>query len=485
MQWLIWAVGVLLQVCILTVGEPGDGIEMMALDKFPKEKISHHFGCKESQEFATNCACHIKCDDATCANARSICKKYSGLGCKYMLTRKVRGRKLATLKRVAVNNESAAYDVSIYPKTDTALQAYPNYARYASRRGELNGQKSPTGTKLGELVSEAGKKGEEVMDALMSGSKKAASNSLWKSLLREAQGSTSKTNYCGNLASRDEEWKKKFLEYGISLVALSYRSPMSLVNSMRTWKKSGLLDMVQEKKIILNDPLPQDIAIALEHDFQIIEPNDISGVKTSKDNVVTIGAGFYYALQHSPNSEYLLFLENDFKIDTEMGREDIMSQLVAAAGMLERGAQIVRLQSRKAKGCGTFKECGHAFRPSSHEGGLDRKRNWYSFYCPNYNGTQPYVDNCLDVAGGFRCFTSWDSNWSVNAIFVKRSTFMNKKYQTPRGQQTIPEVGLQNNKVNDGFERQMGFGYNWMNWKVPVCLAMEGLFIHYEIETGA
>ena len=48
----------------------------------------------------------------------------------------------------------------------------------------------------------------------------------------------------------DEEWRKKFLEYGISLVALSYRSPMSLVNSMRTWKKSGLLDMVQEKKIL-------------------------------------------------------------------------------------------------------------------------------------------------------------------------------------------------------------------------------------------
>lgn len=486
--WISLIVLALYQLqCLILVAGQNDGIEMMALDQFPKEKISHHFGCPESEQFATNCACHIKCTDPSCSNARAICLKYKeSHGCRYMLTRKVAGRKLATLKRVPMGNESMAYDVSMYPKTSTALKEYPNYARYTSRKQAINGGKKPTGPTLGALVKDAGDKGKEVIDAFMGGKMSAAPTSFWKSLLNKGGKKTdSSNNFCSDTSARSEEWKNTFLDYGISLVALSYRSPMSLVNSVRTWKQSGLLDMVHEKKMILNDPLPQDIAIALENDFDIIEPNDIPNVKKSKDNVLTIGAGFYYALEQSPHSEYVLFLENDFKIDTEMGREDIMSQLVAAAGMLERGAEIVRLQSRKAKGCGTFKECGHAFRPSPNAGGPDRKRNWYSFYCPDFHGTEPYVDNCLDVAGGFRCFTSWDSNWSVNAILVKRSTFMKKKYDTPHGKQTIPEIGLKNHQINDGFERQMGFGYNWMNWKVPMCIAMEGLFVHSEIETGA
>jgi hypothetical protein len=49
----------------------------------------------------------------------------------------------------------------------------------------------------------------------------------------------------------------------------------TLVNSMRSWKNSGLLDFVYEKVIILNDPLPQETAIALEFGFRIVEPKDV------------------------------------------------------------------------------------------------------------------------------------------------------------------------------------------------------------------
>ena len=138
--------------------------------------------------------------------------------------------------------------------------------------------------------------------------------------------------------------------------------------------------MVHEKKIILNDPLPQDIAIALEHDFDIIEPNDIPNVKKSKENVLTIGAGFYYALEQSPHSEYA-FPEGDFKIDTAMGKDDIMSQLVAATGMLERSrdcsstvAQTKVVAPQRMWPC---------FPPSPTAGGPDRKP-YGTLLCPNY-----------------------------------------------------------------------------------------------------
>ena len=132
--------------CPLVAGQPKDGIEMMALDQFPKDRISHHFGCPESEQFATNCACHIKCNDPSCSNARAICLKYKeSHGCRYMLTRKVAGRKLATLKRVPMGNESMAYDVSMYPKTGAALKEYPNYTRYSSRKQAIGGGKKPPG----------------------------------------------------------------------------------------------------------------------------------------------------------------------------------------------------------------------------------------------------------------------------------------------------------------------------------------------------
>lgn len=55
----------------------------------------------------------------------------------------------------------------------------------------------------------------------------------------------------------------------------------TLVNSMRSWKQSGLLDMVNEKIIILNDPIPEEYAIALEFGFKVIEPKNVPNGKVS------------------------------------------------------------------------------------------------------------------------------------------------------------------------------------------------------------
>ncbi len=437
------------------------------LDAFPKDKISRHFGCAESEQFATNCACHIKCRGRDCRNAKEICVKYQqSHGCKYVLTRGPPEKMLATLKRVPTEKELAVYDISKYPDSKEDLESSDLWKSYTVR---MNTKKLGKGTRLGDLISnEHGGRSKKVLAELMQNGSKHA--------------------YCGDTSGRDGAWKEDFLKGGISLVALTYKSPRSFAHSMRSWKDSGLLDMMQETKVIMNDPLPQDLGIAAVNDFEILQPKDIPNVKLSKPNVVTIGSAFYYALEQSPDSEYVLFLENDFRIDTDLDREAIQSQLVAAAGVLERGIPLVRLLSRKSKGCGTFKECGHSLRPKASPEvvtGKDRKRNWYSFYCPGYKGTEGLVAECLDTPK-FRCFTSHDSNWSVNAILVKRSAIMSQKWKTQKdGDKSLPEIGLSHNLHNDGFETAMGFSEKWMTWKVPICITMEGLFIHDEIETGA
>jgi hypothetical protein len=53
----------------------------------------------------------------------------------------------------------------------------------------------------------------------------------------------------------------------------------TLANTVRTWNSSGLLDMMSERVALLNDPLPQEHAIALQHGFDILQPKDIPDAK--------------------------------------------------------------------------------------------------------------------------------------------------------------------------------------------------------------
>lgn len=55
----------------------------------------------------------------------------------------------------------------------------------------------------------------------------------------------------------------------------------TLLNTLRTWNSSGLLGMVAERVAVLNDPLPSEHAMALQHGFQVLQPKDVPGGKVS------------------------------------------------------------------------------------------------------------------------------------------------------------------------------------------------------------
>jgi len=332
---------------------------------------------------------------------------------------------------------------------------------------------------LGDLVKTAGRAAEKLVSTLVDYGKSSSSNPY------------SSQPFCPKPSAANETWTQSssLLSSSISLVALSYQSPRTLLASMRSWERSGLLDMVSERLAFLSDPFPQDLAIAAEHGFRIVEPDEIPGVLLSKPNTLTIGAAFYYALKEA-SSEYVLFLENDFRMDESLPRERLAQELVAAAGLLSRGAEIVRLLSRKHQGCGTFKSCDHGGIDLESGNMLERRRNWFAFYCPadtkKHTGLSRFMSQCLSQPE-FRCFTSWDSNWSLNAVLVKRSSMLEKKYPTggQPSHKTIADVGLEQYQANDGFESTMSWGVKWMRWRVPVCISYDGLFLHEEVETGA
>jgi hypothetical protein len=349
---------------------------------------------------------------------------------------------------------------------------------------EIRGKDRPF---LSELVKAGGKKSREIVAALQTVNSHP--------LCGTSDGVTVIDGTNSSISKKDPTYvrsKADFLSQGIALVCLQYHTPITLVNSIRTWNSSGLLKMMHEKLIILNDPYPIEIAISREFGFKMLQPKDIPNAKMVKPNVLTIGAAFFYALQ-SVKSEYVLFLENDFKMDSVLTKDQIISQLIGASGMLNRGIEVIRLMAKKTQGCGTFKVCNHRDVRLTSEDPQKRLKNWYSFYCSNdKDKSSNYVSDCLyfdeqreDVA--FKCFTSWDSNWSLNAAMVKKSTMLNKKYGTTvyKKALSIAEIGLRSFDRQDGFEANMIHGVKWMYWKVPICIAAQGLFIHEEIETAA
>lgn len=61
------------------------------------------------------------------------------------------------------------------------------------------------------------------------------------------------------------------------------------MNSLRTWESSGMLDMVSERLALLNDPLPQEHAMALQHGFEVLQPKDIPNVKVRRCSLLCLG----------------------------------------------------------------------------------------------------------------------------------------------------------------------------------------------------
>jgi hypothetical protein len=160
-------------------------------------------------------------------------------------------------------------------------------------------------------------------------------------------------------SSEDNDDPLKFLKSSsLAIAALSYRTPATLLNSMLSWDASHLLAITAENLIILNDPLPSEIAIAKAFNFDVVQPNDIPNAVMNGENRLTIATAFYYSLNLLA-SEYVLFLEKDFAADASIGSEEFMEAILTGIYLLSIDATwFVRLRSQAQQGCDSFKSCG-------------------------------------------------------------------------------------------------------------------------------
>ena len=105
----------------------------------------------------------------------------------------------------------------------------------------------------------------------------------------------------------------------LSVAALAYSAPF-LAGIFLGGPRAGLLRLVSERLMLLNDPLPIDVQLSLDHGFEVLTPDELETVRparTAKKNVLTIGSAFYHGLVRA-TSDYVLFLEKDFVADTSL-----------------------------------------------------------------------------------------------------------------------------------------------------------------------
>jgi len=318
------------------------------------------------------------------------------------------------------------------------------------------------------------------------------------SLVLNASSAAPPSPLCGAPSTDPATDMGLLLEKSLGIIALSFKSTATLRNSMNTWNSSGLLGLASERIALLNAPRPIDAATAVQHGFEIIQPKDMKGrVEMNGKNVLTIGSAFYHGLLAS-TSDYVLFLEKDFKADTELSLDAIKEELLGSLWMLERGVAIVRLRSSKEMGCGTFRNCENDGNMPNWKGKstMQRRRNWWSFYCREAGRAgakkagvdiDSRVAECLGKPGSgkpvLRCFTSWDSNWTLNAVLVNRKAMLERRFKFDDGRDfgTLAAYGKKFPKQQDGFEVGL-LKDDWGRLRVPMCLGVQGIFIHEEID---
>jgi len=97
----------------------------------------------------------------------------------------------------------------------------------------------------------------------------------------------------------------------------------------------------------------------------------------------------------------------------------------------------------------------HAFC-TKKQTNINRRKNHWSYYCDNFEGLDG-VSECITTPGPkYRCHTSYNSNWSLNAVIVKREVMLHGKPTKKDGSFGWPKESIANYGLST-FDRQDGF----------------------------
>ncbi len=237
----------------------------------------------------------------------------------------------------------------------------------------------------------------------------------------------------------------------LSICILSWKNEITLENTLKSYKKNGLLDVSDDITILFQEVSMEDIKIAEKYGVQHID---------LKENI-GIGKGIIKLLENAKNN-LVLFLENDWELVED--KTTTLQQLTQGVELLQNGYDVVRFRSRKKP--------GHPLHSLRHKGNeLDYYDDWHLCTSPHLLESLHWLDPAkefpdkIQMQNGFFVTTSRWANWTNNPFMLNKKFYLEKL--TPFAGEGVH------------FEKNVAPWWVEQNFKIA---QGEGLFMHNDLK---
>lgn len=236
----------------------------------------------------------------------------------------------------------------------------------------------------------------------------------------------------------------------ISICILSWNNVKTLENTLKSYKKFGLLEMSEDIVILFQEASDQDQKLAAKYNLKTI---------LLKENI-GIGKAIK-TLAENAKFENILFLENDWQLIEN--KNTTFHQLKTGLEFLNKNYDVVRYRSRKKP--------GHPLHSLKHKGNeLDYFDDWHNCTSPHLLESLHWLDPAQEFPdkiqkdGDFFVTTSRWANWTNNPFLVQKDFLLDKI------------LSFAGESVS--FERNIAEWWTKQNFKIA---QGEGLFMHNDL----
>lgn len=236
----------------------------------------------------------------------------------------------------------------------------------------------------------------------------------------------------------------------ISICILSWNNVKTLENTLKSYKKFGLLEMSEDIVVLFQEASEQDQKLAANYKLKTILLKENIGIGKAIE-----------MLAENAKYENILFLENDWELIEN--KSTTFHQLKTGLEFLNKNYDVIRYRSRKKP--------GHPLHSLKHKGNeLDYFDDWHNCTSPHLLESLHWLDPATEFPdkiqkdGDFFVTTSRWANWTNNPFLVKKD-FLLEKILSFAGESV-------------SFERNIAEWWTKQNFKIA---QGEGLFMHNDL----
>ncbi len=241
------------------------------------------------------------------------------------------------------------------------------------------------------------------------------------------------------------------IDFPISICILSWNSTKTLENTLKSYKKNGLLEISDDVTILFQEVTDIDVRLAKKYGVKHIGCQENIG----------IGKGIIMLFENA-KYENVLFLENDWELVEK--QETTFKEISKALDLLNEGYDVVRFRSRKKPGYPLY---SLAYKGKE----LEYFDDWHQVTSPHLLESLHWLDPAkefpdkIQKQGDFFVTTSRWANWTNNPFLVKKSFYLTTL--TPFAGEGVH------------FEKNIAPWWVKQNFKIA---QGEGLFMHNDLK---